>query len=111
MPVSKTIAYDFKEVDDDLYINPITGDFDFVPSDNNHIRDILASFPGWYKEFPQLGAGMPVLLKGKINLQKVEAVIKQQLEADGYQFLKRPIINQTNGRIKIIISNVIRINI
>lgn len=104
-----TIAYDFKEVEDDLFINPNTGDFDFVPSDNQHIRDILGSYPGWWKEFPLVGVGIGILLKAKVNAQKVEALIKQQLEADGYKVARPDVKVDTNGR-GIISPNAVRIN-
>lgn len=110
MAISKTIAYDFKEDGtDDLAINANTGDFDFVPSDNQHIKDILASFPGWYKEFPLVGAGIPLLLKAKVNSQKVEALIKQQLESDGYKVARPVVTISTNGQV-VIKPNAIRIN-
>jgi hypothetical protein len=91
-------------------MNVNTGDFDFVPSDNQHIKDILSSYPGWFKEFPAVGAGVPILLKGKFNTQKVEAVIKQQLESDGYQVLRPSVTITPNGRATII-PNAKRINI
>ena len=42
---------DFRQVDNDTYVDPATGDFSVVPSDNQHILDILQSEPGWWKEF------------------------------------------------------------
>jgi hypothetical protein len=83
---------DFKQVDGDIYIDPISGDFVMVDSDNQHILDILESFPGWWKNSLPTGAGIPVLLKAKVTTALTESVIKQQLEADGYQ-VTRPYIN------------------
>ena len=93
---------DFKQVEDDLYIDPVTGDFVFCDSDNQHILDICRSFPGWWKNAPYIGAGLPLLLKSKVNPQTVESAIKSQLESDGYQ-VGRPYVKiNTNGSFKII---------
>lgn len=80
---------DFKLVDDDIYLNPITGDFELVDSDNQHVKDICNAYPGWYKGSPSTGAGLTSSLKGKVTVASVETIIKSQLEADGYQ-LNRP---------------------
>lgn len=92
---------DFKQVDDDIYINPMTGDFEMVPSDNQHILDICRSFPGWWKNSPTTGAGLPFLLKGKINPPIVESAVKVQLESDGYQ-VGRPLVTKAGNGYKII---------
>lgn len=92
---------DFKQIDGDIYIDPVAGDFVMVDSDNQHILDILQSYPGWWKNSLTTGAGIPVLLKSKINAVLTENVIKQQLEADGYQ-VTRPYINiDTSGKFTI----------
>lgn len=89
---------DFKQVDDDLYFNPILGDFEFVPSDNQHILDILRSYPGYWKRVPGIGAGIGSLLKAKINVVTVENKTKTQLESDSYQ-VGRPVLSvDRNGR-------------
>lgn len=101
---------DFKQIDDDLYFDPIIGDFVFVDSDNQHILDICRSFPGWWKNAPAIGAGLPLLLKGKVNPAIVETQIKAQLESDGYQ-VSRPVVSiNPNGAFKII-PNALRINV
>lgn len=99
---------DFKQVNDDLYLNPVTGDFEMVPSDNQHILDICRSFPGWWKNSPQTGAGLPLLLKGKLNVAKVENQIKSQLEADGYQ-VGRPLVKSDSNGNFTITPNAIRL--
>lgn len=92
---------DFKQVDGDIYIDPILGDFVMVDSDEQHILDILQSYPGWWKNSPPTGAGVPSLLKAKITTALTESIIKQQLEADGYQ-MTRPFINiDRNGKFTI----------
>ncbi len=98
---SKTV-FDFKQIDDDLYVDPVTGDFSMVPSDNQHILDILRSFPGWWKNAPSVGAGLPSLLKGKFNPATVESDIKQPLEADGYKVGRPMVTINANGQATII---------
>lgn len=93
---------DFKQVDDDLYIDPVLGDFVMVPSDNQHIKDILQSYPGWWKNAIQLGAGLPALLKGKINVALVESRVKSQLESDGYKVGRPKVTISPNGVTNII---------
>lgn len=78
------IAMDWREVEDDLYFNPITGDFDVSPSDNQHIEDLLNSPPGSYKDFPLATITLVPLLKGKLTAPKAESIMKQTLENDGY---------------------------
>lgn len=97
MATNNKVAQDFKQVDNDLYINPNTGDFMIAPSDNQHIEDILSSEPGWWKEFVLVGASLRRLLKAKFNTQTVESTIKQQLEADGYQAGRPQISINANG--------------
>ena len=93
---------DFKQVDGDLYLNPVTGDFDLVESDNQHILDICESYPGWWKNALTIGAGVPSLLKSKVTTGSVENIIKAQLESDGYQ-VGRPVVRiETNGQLTII---------
>ena len=95
------IVYDLKQVSNDLYLNPITGDFELVPSDNQHILDICQSFPGWWKNALTVGAGLPNLLKSKVSTGSVENLIKAQLEADGYQ-VGRPVVTiESNGKLSI----------
>lgn len=92
---------DLKQINDDLYLNTITGDFELVPSDNQHILDICQSFPGWWKNALTVGAGLPNLLKGKVTTGSVENLIKAQLEADGYQVGRPVVIINANGKLDI----------
>lgn len=110
MAVNKEIAKDMRtSQDDDLYINSITGDLEISFSDNMHVKDILQSEPGWYKQYPYIGAAIRQMLKGKFNVSRVESIIKEQLLADGYSFYDRPKISiNTNGK-SIIKPNVERI--
>ena len=52
-------AEDIKlEDNQDLFINTNTGDFLQSFSDPQHVRDILYSYAGWWKEVPTLGVGV-----------------------------------------------------
>jgi hypothetical protein len=107
MAINNKIAQDFKLVNDDLYYTP-SGDFSIEPSDNQHVQDILQSEPGWWKEFPHVGAGVRRLLKAKINLQRIESTCKEQLEADGYQ-CGRPKFSVSSNGLAIINPNAKRV--
>lgn len=98
MAQPKGPVMDFKQVNDDLYINPVTGDWEMVPSDNQHITDILRSAPGDWKNSLGTGANLDILLKGKVDVQKVEATAKSQLESDNYQVGRPQVINNPNGQ-------------
>ncbi len=101
MAINNPVAQDFKMVDNDLYIDPKTGDFVIGPSDNQHIQDILESEPGWWKQFPLVGAGLRRLLKSKFTVQSTEAISKQQLEGDGYQVARPKISIDPNGNARV----------
>ncbi len=101
------IVVDFRQVDGDIYLNPTTGDFELVASDNQHILDICQSYPGWWKNSLTTGAGLPNLLKSKISIGSVENTIKAQLEADGYQ-VGRPIVSINKAGKVIIKPNALR---
>lgn len=98
---SDSIAMDYKMVDNDKYINPATGDFDIVPSDSQHIKDLLSHNQGEYKQFPLSTINLVNLLKGKINQQNIESEIKSILEADGYKSSGRPVVNTSPDKIQI----------
>jgi hypothetical protein len=78
-------AKDFKlDSDGDIYIDPDKGDFVITESDSQHVKDILLSVPGWWKEFPLVGWDPYSRLNSR-NLQKGIQDLKTQLEGDGYE--------------------------
>ena len=99
---------DFKQEEDDLYIDPSTGDFALMDSDIQHIDDIIHAAPGHWKEFPHVGCEIFKYLNGK-NTQEIERIIKIQLQADGYQ-VDRPEIKFTSGGDLTIKPNAVRIS-
>lgn len=68
--------------DDDLLIQ--NGDLAVGPSDNQHIFDIITSFKGFFKENPNLGAGVNSQIKSQNGKSLVNTII-QNLQSDGYQ--------------------------
>ena len=78
-------ARDIKIEDDELFINAVTGDFDIVESDTQHVKDIISSWAGWWKEFPTLGVGVKQYLGRSANIQMIKRAIQINLKADGYR--------------------------
>jgi len=81
------IAQDIKISDetDDLLINDSTGDFEARASDTRHVEDIIASFVGWWKEYPTVGVGIRNYSGASSGIQEATRKVKLQLEADGYR--------------------------
>ncbi len=80
---------DLREDDNgDIYINPSTGDFSIVESDNQHVSDILQAVSGDYKEFPLLGVNFFRFQNSTGQKQVLEGIIRTQLSADGYRVTK-----------------------
>ena len=72
----------------DIYVNPITGDFEIVESDAQHIGDILQAVSGDYKEFPLIGVNFFRFSNSSDQIQNLERIIRTQLSSDGYQVTK-----------------------
>jgi hypothetical protein len=75
---------DFKLINNDLHINPSTGDFEIGFSDFQHIQDTINAFPGWWKENSQIGVGVFGYVGSAGKQQELKRLIRVQLEADGY---------------------------
>lgn len=81
-----TNTYDFKlDEDGDLYIDPVTKDFVIEESTNQHVKFILQSTQGMFKEFPKVGWNPYSRLNSTVEKQKhiQDAII--QLQADGFK--------------------------
>lgn len=88
---------DLRQDDDgDIYINPVTGDFEIVESDNQHVADILQSIDGDYKEFPLVGVNFFKFSNSTGQQQNIERIIRTQLAADGYQVTKVDVPDAVN---------------
>ena len=75
--------YDFALLNNDLVFSS-GGDLIIQPSDEQHIEDVIQSFPGWWKEFPNTGVGLFSWLGSSFNPQALARVIRIQLQLDGY---------------------------
>ena len=76
---------DLKLENNDIYIDPVKGDFLITESDTQHVQDIVNSFVGWWKEFPTIGVGIKKYLGASGGVQVVKRAIKIQLKSDGYR--------------------------
>lgn len=61
----------------------VSGDLAIDDSDFTHIEHIMASYPGDWKENPELGYGIPTELNGALTRESRRR-LKIQLESDGY---------------------------
>jgi len=69
------------ENEDEVIAN---GDYVLGDSDQAHINDILLSVPGSWREFPQCGVALESFQSSAGQQQKIDKLINQQLQADGY---------------------------
>jgi hypothetical protein len=68
----------------DLFINSLTGDFQIIESDAQHIGDIIQAVTGDYKEFPLLGVNLSKFLNSINQSQNIDRVIRLNLTSDRY---------------------------
>lgn len=85
----------------DLYIDPIAGDFIIADSDEQHVTDTLAAFPGWWKEEPADGVGVFAYQNSSGQQQILARSIKQQLQSDGYQCNNAVVTQSSSGLLTI----------
>lgn len=79
------LNFDIALFNNDLYIDADSGDFVIAPSDEQHIIDTIAAFPGWWKENPDDGVGLMAYENSSGQEQVLQQSIKIQLQSDGYQ--------------------------
>lgn len=100
--MANDIFQDFRTNDDgDLYFDPTTGDFQVTPSDEQHMGDIIQSFPGDWKQWPQVGVGASAYLGSSGQQQELSREVIVQLKADGYS-VAAPTITITPDTVTII---------
>lgn len=83
----------------DLYI--AGGDFISALSDEQHVMDTIASFPGWWKENPPDGVGLFAYLHSAGREAELKRSIKINLLSDGYQSDAATVVNDLAGNLKI----------
>jgi hypothetical protein len=81
--------------------NFIDGDFSVVNSDDQHIIDTIASFKGWWKQYPLDGVGIAAYQKSSLNIQELQKNIRIQLESDGYKVNNPSITLSSSGELLI----------
>ena len=59
------------------------GDFSVGDSTGQEVQDIIMSYPGWWKQYPQAGCSAPNSINSPGNGQELSNTIMQQLKMDG----------------------------
>lgn len=96
------MAKDFLEIDDDLYVDPNTGDFGFGEADDEYLRDIMVSYPGEYKQTPYIGVGIADYLNAPFNkkiAQDLEKTIRLNIESSGAKENTIEVTVDSNGNV------------
>jgi hypothetical protein len=83
----------FDIAEQDMDIVAVDGDFGIQASNNQHIRDIVEAFPGWWKEYPTMGCSAMLYVSGNTNSQQFQRIVQEQLQIDGFSdILIQPLI-------------------
>jgi hypothetical protein len=80
----------------------VDGDFVSALSDEQHVMDTIAAFPGWWKENPPDGVGLFSFLHSAGKEGKLKRSIKINLLSDGYQSDAVSVVNDPAGNLKIV---------
>ena len=91
--------YDIALSNNELYFQD--GDFLIVESDMQHIIDTIASFPGWWKEYPLDGVGVAGFTKSPADAQEINRKVGVELKADGYNPRNPTVTLSPNGELVI----------
>lgn len=83
----------------DLYI--ADGDFVIADSDEQHVSDTIAAFPGWWKENPADGVGILQFASSTGKEQELERRMKIQLESDGYRVANPRVYFDEGGNLNV----------
>lgn len=75
-------------------------DVTYVLSDQDHIEDTILAAPLWWKQFPNDGVIIRYYLGSTGKIQKLQGVIKVQLQNDGF-ICNNPSITNANGQLVI----------
>lgn len=75
--------YDFIIDNEDIVFE--NGDLAIKESDKYHVRDTIIASPSWWKENPTDGVDIINYSNSPVQLEKLRAKIKKQLESDSYK--------------------------
>lgn len=78
------------------------GDFAVTFSDEQHVMDTIAAFPGWWKENPTDGVGLFSYLHSSGRQNALKRSIKINLLSDGYQSDAVSVVSDAAGNVKIV---------
>lgn len=87
------------DANEDLAVR--NGDLFAVESDQQHIKDTINAWPGWWKEFPLDGVAVSKYRKSSSGLQLLARKVRLELSTDGYQVDNPMITLTTDGRLQI----------
>lgn len=83
------------DLETDLDLKIIDGDFAISDSDQNHVINILKAYVGGYKQFPLVGVGIDYYLASAGTQQVIKRNITVQMESDGYKVNKIEVLGQS----------------
>ena len=83
------------DLETDLDLKIIDGDFAISDSDQNHVINILKAYVGGYKQFPLVGVGIDYYLASAGTQQVIKRNITVQMESDGYKVNKIDVLGQS----------------
>jgi hypothetical protein len=72
-----------------------------APSDERHLKDMIGSFPGEWKQFPQNGVGVAGYLKSTDKQLVIAKNVRQAMQKDGYDVGNTKITYDINGKLVI----------
>ena len=75
-------AHDIGHDENGLFVK--NGDFVVLESDTMHAKDIIISAPGWWNQFPLLGANITKYRSSSGREQQMTRDIKLNMTADGF---------------------------
>lgn len=73
------------------------GDFVVGPSDFQHIKDLINSFPGWWKQFSSVGVGARQYIGSTGMQQTLQRAVQLALQGDNYTNISITYTNGTDG--------------
>lgn len=83
------------DLETDLDLKIVNGDFAISDSDQNHVINILKAYVGGYKQFPLVGVGIDYYLASSGTQQVIKRNITVQMESDGYKVNKIEVLGQS----------------
>ncbi len=83
------------DLETDLDLKIVNGDFAISDSDQNHVINILKAYVGGYKQFPLVGVGIDYYLASAGTQQVIKRNITVQMESDGYKVNKIEVLGQS----------------